>query len=334
MSGAVHDGSAPAEGTAAVTTPVITVLADDERPPGMREVEASARVRYIHTADLGAALADTDVLFVWDFQSRALPGAWPADAPVRWLHAASAGVDPLLFPALIDSDTVVTNSRGVFDLPIAEYVLGLCLAAAKDLPLTRRLQAERTWRHRESERFAGTTALVVGAGAIGAETARLLDAAGVQATLVGSHARGEIRGSDELAELLPDADWVIVVLPLTTHTEGMFDATLFARMRRTARFVNVGRGRTVVEADLVAALRDGVIAGAALDVFADEPLPADSPLWGMDNVTVSPHMAGDVTGWESDLVDVFIDNLARFWAGTPLRNVVDKRLGYVPRGDR
>ncbi len=313
--------------------PTITVLTDDARPPGMGEIEVSARVRYVDSAGLAAALPGTDVLLVWDFTTRALADAWGPDTGVGWVHAASAGVDRLLVPGLVSSPAVLTNSRGVFDTPMAEYVLALCLAVAKDLPRTFRLQSERDWRHRDTERLAGSTALVVGAGAIGTEIARLLRAAGVEVTLVGSHARGDVRGSAELPGLLPGADWVIAVLPLTDATEGMFDAAAFARMGRTARFVNVGRGRTVVEADLVEALRDGVIAGAALDVFADEPLAAGSPLWTMQRVIVSPHMAGDVTGFEDELVALFADNLDRWRSGQPLRGIVDKQRGYVPGED-
>ncbi len=124
-------------------------------------------------------------------------------------------------------------------------------------------------------------------------------------------------------------DWVVLAAPLTDETRGMIDAKALAAMKPTARLVNVGRGPLVVEDDLVAALSSGALAGAALDVFVDEPLPASSPLWAMPNVIVSPHMSGDVVGWRSELVALFHDNLTRYLDGEPLRNVVDKARGYV-----
>jgi len=129
-------------------------------------------------------------------------------------------------------------------------------------------------------------------------------------------------------------DYVVAVAPLTEQTKGMFDADAFAAMRPGARFVNVGRGELVRTPDLVDALRAGRIAGAALDVFDTEPLPSDSPLWTMENVLISPHMSGDFVGWRDTLVEVFADNFQRWQTDRPLRNVVDKRLGYVPTGDR
>jgi phosphoglycerate dehydrogenase-like enzyme len=220
----------------------------------------------------------------------------------------------------------ITNSRGVFDTPMAEYVLGLVLAMAKDLPGTITAQARREWRHRETEQVTGSRAVVVGGGPIGRAIARLLTAVGVRVELVGR------RDFATLPELLPRADWLVLAAPLTDTTRGMLDAELLAALRPSARVINVGRGALVVEPDLVDALRAGRIAGAALDVFAREPLPPGSPLWELPGVIVSPHMSGDVIGWRHALVDVFVDNLARYRAGEPLRNVVDKSLGYVSSG--
>jgi len=141
-----------------------------------------------------------------------------------------------------------------------------------------------------------------------------------------------IRGIEDLHAALSDADHVVDALPLTPATRSTFDAAAFAAMKPTARFVNVGRGATVDEAALVEALRNGTIAGAALDVFEEEPLPEDSPLWDMEQVIVCPHISGDVEGWELDFANVFYDNVHRWLRGEPLRNVVDKRLGF-PTGD-
>ncbi|MFI0483434.1 D-2-hydroxyacid dehydrogenase [Actinomadura sp. 9N215] len=315
--------------------PDVVVLTGDVPPPGMAAVERLGRVRYVREPELADALPGADVLFMWDFLSDALADAWPSGGGPGWVHIASAGVDRLLFPGLVEGDAVVTNSRGVFDEPIAEYVLGLVLAFAKDLHTTVRLQGERRWRHRETEGITGARALVVGTGPIGRAIARRLSAAGLAVSGAGRTARdadpdfGAVRPVDRLDELLTTADYVILAAPLTPQTRGMIDTAALDRMRPSARLVNVGRGALVAEADLVKALLDGRIAGAALDVFEDEPLPSSSPLWDMPNVIVSPHMSGDVAGWRDELVRLFADNLGRYVSGRPLRNVVDKRLGYV-----
>ncbi|MFG2089833.1 D-2-hydroxyacid dehydrogenase [Spirillospora sp. NPDC048824] len=315
--------------------PDVVVLVGDVPPRGMAGVERRARVRYVREPELAEALPGADVLFMWDFLSDALAGAWPRDGGPDWVHIASAGVDRLLFPGLVESDAVVTNSRGVFDEPIAEYVLGLVLTFAKDLHTTVRLQGERHWRHRETERITGARALVVGTGPIGRAIARRLSAAGLAVSGAGRTARdgdpdfGLVHPVERLDEAFAGADYVVLAAPLTPQTRGMIDAAALDRMRPSARLINVGRGQLVAEADLVAALRAGRIAGAALDVFEDEPLPASSPLWDMPNVVVSPHMSGDVIGWRDELVRLFAGNFDRYATGRGLHNVVDKRLGYV-----
>ncbi|HWD03984.1 MAG TPA: D-2-hydroxyacid dehydrogenase [Amycolatopsis sp.] len=302
----------------------------------MAAIEATAVVRYTDAEGLPDALTGAQALFVYDFLSTAVPGAWDAAGDLRWLHIASAGVDPVLFPGLIESDVVLTNSRGVFDGAIAEYVLGVVLAFAKDFARSLDLQRAGTWQHRETERVAGREVLVVGTGPIGRAIARLLRAAGLRVSGAGRRARtgdpdfGVVHDTAELTRHLPAYDYVVAVAPLTAQTKGMFDAEAFAAMKPSARFVNVGRGELVVTSDLIAALRTGELAGAALDVFDTEPLPSDSPLWTMPDVLLSPHMSGDFIGWRSTLVEVFEANFRRWVAGEPLHNVVDKRLGYVP----
>ena len=316
--------------------PVVAVLCGDHGPPGMSAVEAAAEARYVTAAELRHALRGADVLFVWDFLSTAVQPAWPYADSLRWVHIASAGVDPLMFSELVDSPVVLTNSRGIFDRPIAEYVLGLILLFAKDIGGTLDLQRQRTWRHRETERIDRQTALVVGTGSIGREIGRLLSAAGMKVTGVGRTARstdpelGEIRASADLLSLLPDTDYVIVAAPLTEQSRGMFDATAFARMKPSARLINVGRGPIVVEKDLAQALQDKQIAGAALDVFSEEPLRRQHPLWAVPNLLISPHMSGDFVGWLDALAELFVENFGRWLAGDELLNVVDKKLGYVP----
>jgi phosphoglycerate dehydrogenase-like enzyme len=301
----------------------------------MSQVEALADVRYATSDDLAGVLPGADVLFVWDFRSSALATAWSGAGSLRWVHAASAGVNHVLTPEVVASDISVTNSRGVFDEPMAEYVLGLVLALAKDLPTTLSHQRERAWRHRETERLGGRRALVAGTGPIGRAIGRKLGAVGMTVTGLGRVARetdpdlGEVLPMSSLLDVLPDADYVVLASPLTDETRGMIDAKALAAMKPTARLVNVGRGPLVVQDDLIEALSVGRIGGAALDVFVDEPLSGSSPLWHLPNVIVSPHMSGDVVGWRAELVTLFVDNLSRYLDGRPLRNVVDKARGYV-----
>ncbi|MGW1812782.1 D-2-hydroxyacid dehydrogenase [Streptomyces sp. NPDC002125] len=316
-----------------MTTPLILVLDTDPRPR-LGRLTGRARVRYADERTLAGALPEADVLLVWDFTSDAVREAWPGDGPrPRWVHTASAGVDRLLCPELAASSTVVTNARGVFELPIAEYVAGLVLAFAKDLPRTLDLQRQHRWRHRESRGLAGSRAVVVGAGPVGREIMRLLHGLGVRVALVGRAARRTIHGIEDLDRLASRADWVIGAAPLTDATRGMFDARFFGLLQPSAHFINVGRGQLTVEDDLAEALRRQWIAGAALDVFQEEPLSPASPLWEVPGLLISPHMSGDTAGWRDRLGEQFVSMYERWAAGEALPNVVDMQRGYVPSPD-
>ncbi len=306
--------------------PIITVLHSGDRPKHL------PAARYATDDTLADALPGTEVLLVWEFTSTALRAAWPAADALRWVHTASAGVDRMIFPGMVASDVRLTNSRGVFDAPIAEYVLGLVVAMAKDLPGTLAQQARGQWRHRETERVAGRRAVVVGGGPIGRATAALLTAVGMRVELVGRRGGDGAHPFDALPALLPDAEWLVLAAPLTDATRGLLDARALAALPDGARVVNVGRGALVVQDDLVAALESGRLGGAALDVFETEPLPPGSPLWTLPGVIVSPHMSGDVVGWRDELEALFTDNLDRYRSRRPLRNVVDKTLGFVTTG--
>lgn len=329
-------------------SPRLLVLHGDAPPPERERFDDPRLGEVVHATadDLSAKLPGTHMLLVWDLFSEALATAWPKADSLGWVHAATTGVDNLMFPDLVNSDVVVTNSRGVFDEPIAEYVLGQVLAFAKDFHRTWEYQRERHWKHRETERVSGKRALVVGTGPIGRHIARKLAAVGMEVHAGGSRAReGDDdfraivesstaeRGADGAPTLyreLPEADYVVVAAPLTDATQGLVDAHFIDLMKPTARLINVARGPIVVQSDLIAALEREAIAGAALDVFEREPLKAISPLWGLPGSVVSPHMSGDVVGWRDDLLDLFLDNLARYLDERDLRNVVDKGRGYVP----
>jgi phosphoglycerate dehydrogenase-like enzyme len=313
--------------------PVGLVLgtSEHEAPPGIEEVADHLDLRFARDADeLAASLPETDVMFSWHPPRGALEASWKRASRLRWIQTASAGVDALLFPALVDSDVVVTNARGVFDDAIAEWVVGAILAFATGLHRSVIDQATHFWDgNRRTERLTGQRLAVVGPGPIGRATgSRALDL-GMSVTMVGRTPRldesfGEVLGVDRLHAALRDADHVLDALPLTAETRSLFNEAAFDAMPATARFFNVGRGDTVDERALVEALRSGGIAGAALDVFQEEPLPPDHPLWSMPNVIVSPHICGDFDGWERDAVQVFVRNVRRFVAGEPLVNVVDK----------
>lgn len=317
--------------------PIIAVLTrpDCPRPAGIEEIEGHAEVRYTDAAGLPAALKDADVLLLWDFFSTALREAWPHANSLQWVHVAAAGVDTVLFDEFVESGIALTNARGVFDQPIAEYVLASILAHDKELRENHRLQQEHVWKHRETRRTAGSTALVIGTGGIGRATARLLRAVGLQVRGAGRTARdsdpdfGVVVPTDELEQHVGWADNVVAVAPLTDQTRGMINAGVLAAMKPTAHLINVGRGPLVDEEALRAALESGSIAGASLDVFCTEPLPEDSPLWEVPSLHISAHMSGDVVGWRDELAAQFVANARRWLAGEPLQNVVDKRRGYI-----
>lgn len=311
-------------------------VAASEEVPGLAALRDIAQFRCARTLDeLRAALPGARVLLGWDFRAADLEKAWDVAADLRWIHWGGAGVDALLFQRLVDSDVAVTNARGVFDEPMAEYVLGLILALAKGFPQTLQAQRERRWYYRTLERVHGKRALVVGAGSIGRAIARMLRAAGLQVDGVGRSARtqdadfGVVHAVSDLNQVLGAADYVVLITPLTPQTRGLFDAARFAAMAPHARFINVGRGALVNEAALLDALRRGDLAGAALDVFVTEPLPAQSPLWDAPNLIVSPHMSGDTHDYREVVAARFAENLRRFAAGQPLGNLIDKSLGFA-----
>ncbi|WP_421857850.1 D-2-hydroxyacid dehydrogenase [Marinobacter salarius] len=320
--------------------PVVTVLTapGENEPPGMDALRARAEVRFASDEPtLRDTLPGTDVMMVTDFRTEALAAAWPSADKLQWIHATSAGVDALMFPDLIEGDVTVTNARGIFDRTIAEYVLCTILMFAKDFPRSLRLQAEHTWQHRDTERAEGKQVLIVGAGSIGGQIARLCKAAGLKPHGIARKPRHDdpdfvaVHGNDDLTEQLGLADFVVIAAPLTPQTEGLFNEKAFKAMRKSARLINIGRGPVVKTDDLIAALNNGDISGAALDVFEEEPLPADHPLWDMENVIMTAHMSGDFIGWKRALTDQFLENLDRWHQGEELFNLVDKKLGYASK---
>jgi phosphoglycerate dehydrogenase-like enzyme len=308
----------------------------EEAPPNIGTIADDVDLRYApDRASLEEAIVDAEIVYTWWGEREDLVAAWPLARKLEWVAASNVGINALLFPALVESDVVLTNARGAADQPITETVVGFVIAMAKGFRSMFDRQRAHVWEMYETDRLAGATVVVVGPGPIGRSIGRALrDGLGMRVEAVGRSARAgddvfeTIWGIDELHAALGRADYVVDALPLTPQTGHVFDVAAFDAMQRTARFINIGRGKTVVEMALVDALASGRIAGAALDVFEEEPLPVDSPLWDMENVIVCPHMSGDVTGWDADFADVFYDNMRRWLHGAPLLNVVDKRLGF------
>ena len=307
----------------------------EEDLPGLSTVRDDVRIDFATSeTELARIIGDADILLGWDFRAGALERVWPQARRLRWIHWAGAGVDAVLFPALRDSEVVLTNARGIFDQAMAEYVLGLVLCLAKGFSRTVRAQRQRRWDFRKVETIADKNALVVGVGNIGGAIGALLRSAGMRVIGISRSAKsdhpvfGEVHPLAELDRFLAQSDYVINITPSTPETRGLFSGPRFQCMRRGARFINVGRGDAVDERALADALGDGRLSSAALDVFAEEPLPEASPLWNLDNLLVSPHMAGDVEGSDAALIAQFKNNLQRFVRGEPLMNVVDKERGY------
>ncbi len=265
-------------------------------------------------------------------QRRAVLPALFAIEGLRWFHTFSAGVDSPVFQVLIDRGTLLTNSSGASAPSIAQYVLAMMLYRTKRIDEWREQQGRHVWEPVATSELTGQTAGIVGTGAIGGEVARLAHAFGMRVLGVrrsGKPARyvDEMLPTRRLPALLKRSDFVVLACPLTKETEGLIGERELRAMKPSATLINVARGRVVDEAALVRALRERWIAGACLDVFHVEPLPAGSPLWDLPNVVVSPHNSGFSPLNMERSMAIFLDNLARFVAGKKLRNLVTQAGG-------
>jgi phosphoglycerate dehydrogenase-like enzyme len=286
---------------------------------------------------LRAVLPDADVAF-----SAAIDrSAFASLTRLKWVQSPATGVGGMLGPELIASPIVVTSARGIRARAIAEHVMGVTLALARVLPLVLRRQAEHAWALEEIESSGSVRTLrsramaIVGLGAIGLEVARLASAFGMRVSAIRRRIELEAPASvdevlppDKLHELLGRSDVVVLSAPLTTETTRLIDRVALDRIKRGALLINVGRGKLVDDDAVVAALREGRLGGAALDVFTREPLDDASPYWDLPNVIVTPHIAGAMEDYWTPLVKLFAENLRRFERGESLLNVVDKAAGY------
>ncbi len=310
--------------------PVERVLAQ------LHEVE-SASVTISKTAEgLGAALAEARVMFSWGGNRAEVKKVLEGGPKLEWIHSRSAGLDSMLFPELVESPLPLTNGSGVFSQSLGEFVIAGALYFAKDMPRMLKSKSERHWDVFELAELSTQTMGIVGHGDIGRAAAKRAKAFGMRvlalrrdtAWRAGDEDVDKVYATADLHEMLPECDYVVAAAPLTPQTKHMLSSPEFAKMKRSAVVINVGRGPVIDEAALAAALTDGTVRGAALDVFEVEPLPESSPLWGMDNVFISAHTADHTFTWLNDAVVFFREQLERFRKGEALKNVVDKRAGY------
>ncbi|MGE5361000.1 MAG: D-2-hydroxyacid dehydrogenase [Bacteroidales bacterium] len=293
--------------------------------------------RFVNALDDGQAreeIADADVVF----SSLVTPALFAAARQLKWIQSPAAGVGRLLFPAVKDSDVILTNASGLHAVPIAEHVFGLAIALARKFQTAVRRQVEHRWAKDEIGHVSvlhGHRLGIIGLGAIGSAVAKLGMAFGMRVDAVRRHpdAGGpdgveHVYGLDQLDTLLATSDFVVVCAPLTAETAGLIGERQLRLMKPTAFLINVARGKLIREAELVEALKKETIGGAGLDVFEHEPLDPASPLWDLPNVLVTPHTSGFFERYWEAASDLFADNLRRWDRGEPLRNVVDKKAGY------
>lgn len=277
---------------------------------------------------------ESDILLGW--REAFSPAVLDASSKVSWIQTWSAGVDSLPVEALQGRGVEITSANGVHANPISETIFAMLLAFTRKLHVYVRNQLERKWHHSGLRlELHGKTIGIAGVGAIGEETARIAKAAfGMR--VIGMRRSGapaphvdEMYGAGTQLQWLPECDYVVSIMPATNETKHVFGAQEFAVMKRTAFFVNVGRGSAVDTEALVAALRDGEIAGAGLDVFEQEPLPPEHPLWGMENVIITPHSAGSTELYSTRALDIFLKNLEQVLRGKPPAvNRLSPQKGY------
>jgi len=283
-------------------------------------------------------IPDADIAIAWSLR----PEQFRLATKLRWVHSTAAAVHQLMFPELIESSVLLTNAREVHGPVVAEHVIALILALAKRIPQAVILQQKHHWgqksiweSHPRPREIAGATLGLVGLGAIGRAVARSAASLGMRVIATREHPEKEVPTgvtqvfpSPQIDELLALSDYVVLCAPITPSTQALMSAERIARMKPGACLINVSRGPLIDEPALVDALRERRIGGAALDVFVKEPLPADSPLWDLDNLLITPHTASLTDKiWERQYA-LYTENLRRFLVGRLLLGLVDKRKGY------
>lgn len=322
----------------------------EQRQAQIRQLAPNLNLIQTADEDKIAAMVEAIEIAVGQFPPHLLAKA----KNLRWFQQWGAGADWLLdHPEVQELDFILTSASGVHAIPISEHIFAFLLAFARNLPQAWRAQQEQVWMkeqnpsrrktakadiatysRRDVFELAGKTMVLIGIGDIGERTAQLARAFAMGVIGVRNNPDydtpgvSQMVGPDELLRVLPKADVVVSTVPLTAETHHMMDQAAFDAMKRGAYFINIGRGGTVDQEALITALRSGTLAGAGLDVFEEEPLPPDSPLWTMDNVLLTPHASGATPQYNERAFAIFLDNLQRYQAGAELRNVIDKTKGY------
>jgi phosphoglycerate dehydrogenase-like enzyme len=315
---------------AAQTQVLVTGSFSDENKQLMQEAAPAARLYFVgKMADAGDLLSEVDAV-AGTLKAPDLARA----SKVTWVHSWAAGPDNDLIPEMMASPIVLTSSVGNGAIPLAEHSIGLMIMLNRDFPRWMRAQQSKKWERYTHPELNGLTLGIVGLGNSGSDLA--LKAQAFHMRVVGLRRNPDrmvpgvdtMYSADRLHDLLAESDFVVVTAPATAETTGMFDEAAFRAMKSTAYFIVISRGGIADDAALLKALREGWIAGAGLDAHSIEPLPADSPFWDLPNVIITPHNAATTFGTAQRSVEIFVDNLKRFAAGKPLRNVVDKHAGY------
>jgi phosphoglycerate dehydrogenase-like enzyme len=316
---------------------IIPTSIADKVEPQLREIVPSAEVVHVDQEGAGDGdLSDAEVLLRWWMPPTTLRRILAAAPQLRWLHTPSAGVDGLLIPEVLDHKIVLTNSAGAHAIPIAEFVLLGMLGHAKRVSGLMALTPEEAWpqgRTLQLGELYEKTLVILGLGHIGQEIARRAAAFGMR--VLGSRRRPaplvgveEVVGQDAWRTLLPEADYLVLATPLTSATRGMLDAAALAQLRPSAYLVNIARGEIIDTDALIAALEQGRLAGATLDVVPEEPLPPEHRLWRTPNVWITPHISSSSPRTSERALAIFLENVRRDIAGQPFVNLVDLQAGY------
>lgn len=301
----------------------------DEWPARLKEAIPDIEVNVAtSTGEAMEMIVDADAAF-----GDIVPDVFAHATKLRWIACPQAGPHAGFYhQALIDSDVEVTNTRDIYNDHISNHIMSFVLAFARGIHVYVRQQMSHNWDPGyDIINLPDATAVIVGVGGIGGETARLCAEFGMTVLAVDPRITelppgvSELYTPDKLDKVLPKADFVIVTVPETPDTQGMFNAETFRLMSSRTHFINIGRGATTILDDLVSALESGEIRGAALDVFQIEPLPSEHPLWSMPNVIITPHCAGAGPYLDDRRAELFIENCVQFNEGRPLKNVVDKK---------
>ena len=313
-----------------MTTVLVTGKFSPENMELMRQAAPNVDLRFVpRLVDGDDGLADVEAI-AGTIKATHLARA----SRLKWVHSWAAGADNDLFPAMLDSPVVLTSSAGNGAIPLAEHSLLLMLMLNRDVPRWMRAQAERKWERFTHPELNGLTVGIFGLGNSGSDLALKAKAFHMRVLGLRRNAERPVPGVDrmfsidQLQPFLAESDFVVVTTPSTPETLGMFDAAAFKAMKRSAYFICISRGGIAVDDALLEALREGWIAGAGLDAHGVEPLPPDSPFWSLPNVIVTPHNGATTPATAQRSVEIFIDNLQRYVAGQPLRNIVDKSAGY------